>query len=70
MAVSGNTQAGMWGDHANGPWLNFKTRAEAEAAADELRATGDYRRVEVRMWNNGTATTRIMNFKVNAWRKR
>lgn len=69
MAVSGNTQQGMYGDHAT--LTEYPdSKAEADARVLELRATGDYRRVEVRPFNNGSRARPLTAYKVMAWRKR
>lgn len=69
MAVSGRTQQGMWGDHAQEIYTP-RSRAEAEALRDEMKATGLYRRVEVRQWNNGSRARPLPAFKVLYWLKK
>jgi hypothetical protein len=68
MAVSGRTQQGMYGSHAD--LTEYPgSKAEADARVEELRATGEYRRVEARRWNNGTRAKPLDAYKVMAWKK-
>ena len=66
MAVSQNTQNGMYARHANETHY-CKTRTEADALADGFRANKTVRMVRVIPWNNGTTQRRITEYKVMVW---
>lgn len=65
MAVSINTQRGMYGDHATSKHY-FSTKTEAKNAAEAARNNGA-RKVQVRAWNNGTRQFKRIEYIVNVW---
>lgn len=66
MAVSQNTQRGMYGDHATLTEY-VKTRHEADLLAHEWRQSGYYRKVQVYSWDNGSKQTPRTEYKVCGW---
>lgn len=67
MAVSGNVQRGMYAKHA--AIADYvATRDEAEKLQREWRASGEFRRVRIYTWNNGTRERPRTEFKVLAWK--
>jgi hypothetical protein len=68
VAVSQNTQNGMYANHASKSFF-VKTVGEMEQLKGELRASGEYRKVSHARWNNGSRARPIWEYKVMAWGK-
>jgi hypothetical protein len=66
MAVSQNTQNGMYARHANETHY-CETRTEADAMASGFRMNKTVRMVRVIPWNNGTRRRPITEYKVMVW---
>lgn len=65
MAVSQNTQNGIYQNHASIKEF-AKTRDEAESIANSIKSLG-YKRVSIREWNNGTKQKKIIEYIVYGW---
>lgn len=69
MAISESFQRALNAKTADKQDYSPRTLAEAETLRDEMRASGLYRRVEVRRFNNGSRARPLDGFFVNAWLK-
>jgi hypothetical protein len=66
MAVSANVQRGMRAKQA--AVVDYvATRREAEDLQADWRRSGQFRRVQIYTWNNGTRESPRTEYKVMAW---
>lgn len=69
MAISERFQRDLNAKNADKRDYSPRTREEAEKLRDEMRASGLYRRVEIRQFNNGSRARPIAGYFINAWLK-
>jgi len=67
MAISDKLQSTLMAKSADRQFYGVRDNAAAQAKQDELRATGLYRRVEVRTFNNGSRARPLTGYFINVW---
>jgi hypothetical protein len=67
MAISDKLQSTLMAKSAGRSFYGIRNKAEAQEAQEAYRATGLYRRVEIRTFNNGSRARPLTGYFINVW---